>query len=42
MLEEVDGQKTLTIQPPKYSPDDPHGEYRRRAKKEEFEKQGKW
>lgn len=34
------GEKTVTPVPPKYSPDDKFGEYRRRAKRQMFEKEG--
>ncbi|RME77853.1 ribosome biogenesis protein [Candidatus Woesearchaeota archaeon] len=42
MKEEVGGKKTLSTFPPKYSPEDPMGEYRRRAKRELLQKEGKW
>jgi len=36
------GDKAVSPLPQKYSPEDNHGEYRRKAKKEEFEKEGTW
>jgi H/ACA ribonucleoprotein complex subunit 3 len=33
-------QKTHEIKPPKYSPDDKYGKYRREVKKEELEAKG--
>ncbi len=30
------GGKAVTVRPPKYSPEDPYGNYRRRAKKMEL------
>ena len=33
LKEECDGQKTLDPKPPKYSPEDRYGEYRREAKR---------
>ena len=34
------GGKAVTPIPPKYSPDDKYADYRRKAKKEEWEKKG--
>ncbi len=34
MKEECCGQKTRNPKPPKYSPEDPYGRYRRMAKKD--------
>ncbi|MBN2112216.1 RNA-protein complex protein Nop10 [Candidatus Woesearchaeota archaeon] len=34
------GGKAAAPKPPKYSPEDKYAEYRRKAKKEQFEKEG--
>ncbi len=34
------GEKTVTPKPPKYSPEDKYGEYRRRVKSVDLQKQG--
>ena len=34
------GKKTINPKPPKYSPEDKFGEYRREAKKEKLESEG--
>ena len=34
------GQKTIDSRPPKYSPEDKYGKYRREAKEQERKKQG--
>ena len=34
------GGKAITSKPPKYSPEDKYGSYRRTAKNEEFSKRG--
>ena len=34
------GQPTVSPQPPRYSPDDPYGQYRRQAKEEALRAKG--
>lgn len=34
------GENTITIKPPKYSPEDKYGSYRREAKRKVFEQKG--
>jgi H/ACA ribonucleoprotein complex subunit 3 len=34
------GGKASNVKPPKYSPDDKYGSYRRKAKRGQFEKEG--
>ena len=34
------GGKSSSVKPPKYSPDDKYGDYRRAAKRESLEKEG--
>jgi len=34
------GGKAVSVKPPKYSPDDKYGSYRREAKKDQFKKEG--
>lgn len=34
------GGKAVNVKPPKYSPEDKYGEYRRKVKREELEKRG--
>lgn len=34
------GGKAANVKPPKYSPDDKYGDYRRKAKRELLEKEG--
>lgn len=34
------GGRAVTVRPPKYSPEDAYGSYRRRAKREGLEKKG--
>jgi len=40
MIEECHGEKALSREPPKYSPEDKYAKYRREAKNEEYEKKG--
>ncbi len=34
------GGKAVSVRPPKYSPEDPYGKYRRMAKRADLEKEG--
>ncbi len=40
MKEEHCKKKTVSVKPPKYSPDDKYAKYRRKAKEEDFKARG--